>query len=199
MAFRPIVAVPHPGFTAGRYYTAIRGTVSTNVLLVENTIYYDPIYIPMAASFDRLSFTIATGAGAAENEVRTGIYRTATNGQPGARLVDNGRTVIGTSTGAIDITISQRLAPGWYWLAIIPNRATGSATQPTVRGAANDASRQPSIYWLGLTAPDLSGGGNVSWRNAETVADWTTYTLPATATVTQSTGAAVPALWLRAA
>lgn len=198
MAFRAIPSLPHPGFVAGRYYTYPASGAAADFLMIENTLYFLPFFVPKTQAFDRLSFWISTGAGAAENEVRTGIYRNA-NGTPGTRLVDNGRSVVGTGTNAFEVTISQVLSPGWYWLAIIANRApSGSATQPTIRGYANTVAG-PGYYLIGTPSPNPSSQANPSYRDAQTVADWTTYTLPATAPTTSVVATILPLLWLRAA
>lgn len=192
-------AESHPGFVSGRYYTMPTGAAASTFLLVENTIYYQPLYVPKSTAFDRLGFDISTGAGAAQNEVRTAIYKT-TGGKPGALVVDNGRTVIGTGTGNINVTIAQTLVAGWYWLAVIANRApSGSATQPTLRATASEA-RCPSLYWIGSAAPNISGTASNSYRFVETVADWTTYVFPATAPGSTLTEAnQYPVIFLRAA
>lgn len=203
MAFRQS-NTDHPGFVSGRYYAFGLGGVSSDFLVVENTLYFVPFYAPKPFVADRFAFHISAAAGNAANEVRTGIYRSASNGTPGNLLIDNGRTVVGTGTGATTATIAVTLPIGWYWLAIIANRAPGgSATQPTLRGYTNDTTRNvlPSFI-IGSTNPNTSGVGANHYRNAETVSDWTTYTLPSSATSSlneSAAGAACPALWLRAA
>lgn len=187
----------HPGFVSGRYYALQPGSGSGTLTLTENTLYLLPFFTPVSAAFDRLGFNITTGAGAAENEVRTGIFRTST-GVTGTLLADNGRTVIGTGTGNINVTIAQTLAPGWYLLGIISNRAAGAgAVQPTLRCAASEQ-RAALNYYEGLATPDYASGSQFM-ANAQTVADWTTYTLPSTVPAITYTSGVVPMLFLRAA
>lgn len=190
---------PHPGYVAGRYYT-IPGYVTNNVLaLTENRLYFQPFYSPTPMAIDRFAFAITTGAGAAENEVRTGVYGTS-SGRPGSRLIDNGRTVVGTGTGNITVTMSLTLPAGWSWLAIIANRAAGaSATQPTLRAWANEIRAPHTFELYGASVPDATSVGPSIVSNAETVSDWTTYTLPATATSAVTEASVFPALWVRAA
>lgn len=190
---------PHPGYVAGRYYT-YPGFVTNNTLaLVENTLYFQPFYTPTPMAIDRLAFAITTGAGAAENEVRTGVYGTS-NGRPGGRLVDNGRTVVGTGTGNTTVTLSLTLPAGWSWLAIIANRAAGaSATQPTLRAWANEIRSPLGIGVYGASVPDASSVAGTIVSNAESVGTWATYTLPATATSAVTEAQVFPALWVRAA
>lgn len=188
----------HPGYVAGRYYHIHMGAANGTLTLTENRLYFMPFFASRTLAVDRLGFAITTGAGAAQNEVRTGIYKT-TIGRPGSLLVDNGRTVIGTGTGNTAVTISQNLAPGWYWLAIISNRApSGSATQPTLRSWTTEA-RTTQYHLFGAVGPDVVNESTVSVFNDETVADWTTYTLPTTATSSITASSQPPALWLRAA
>ena len=197
MGFKPQPILPHPGFVAGRYYSLQPGSGSGTLTLTENTLYLHPFFTPVRAAFDRFSFNITTGAGAAENEVRTGIFQT-TSGVTGALVLDNGRTVVGTGTGNINVTIAQTLAPGWYLLGIISNRAAGAgATQPTLRAAASEQ-RAALNYYEGLATPDYSAGGQFM-SNAQTVADWTTYVLPSTVPAVTYTAGVVPMLYLRAA
>ena len=194
-----ITGAMHPGFVSGQYYQFSGGSVASTILLTENKLFFSPFFVPTTRAFDRFGFEISTGAGAAQNEVRTGIYKN-TSGKPGALLVDNGRTVVGTGTGAITVTIAQTLAPGWYWLAILSNRApSGSATQPTLRGVGSEA-RGMLQYYIGSAAPLAAANIVGHYQHAETVADWTTYALPDPATApTLEEAAAYPALWLRAA
>jgi len=190
---------PHPGYVAGRYYTQPGFVTNTTLALVENTLYFQPFYTPTPMAIDRLAFAITTGAGAAENEVRTGVYGTS-NGRPGGRLIDNGRTVVGTGTGNTTVTLSLTLPAGWSWIAIIANRAAGaSATQPTLRAWANEVRSPISLQVYGASVPDATSVGPSIVSNAESVGTWATYTLPATATSAVTEASIAPALWVRAA
>lgn len=196
--FKPKLNFGHPGFVAGRYYTSAGFVTNSTLLLVENTLYFQPFYAPERVAIDRLAFAITVGAGNAANEVRSGIYNTM-NARPGNLLIDNGRTVVGTGTGNTAITCSIVLDPGWYWLALIANRATGSATQPTLRAWANEIRSPQGIEYLGASVPDASSVAGTLVSNAETVGTWATYTLPATATSAVTEAQVFPALWVRAA
>ena len=188
----------HPGFVAGRYYTTAGYVTNSTLTLVENTLYFQPFYVPERIAIDRLAFAITTGAGGAANEVRTGIYNTV-NARPGNLLIDNGRTVVGVGTGNTAITCSIVLDPGWYWLAVIANRATGSATQPTLRAWANEIRSPIAIEYYGASVPDATSVGPGIVSNAETVGTWASYTLPSVATSAVTEASIAPALWVRAA
>ena len=196
--FKQNVNYGHPGYVAGRYYTMAGYVTNQTLTLVENTLYFQPFYVASRMRVDQLAFAITTGAGGAANEVRTGVYNTR-NGRPGNRLIDNGRTVVGTGTGNITVTCGITLDQGWYWLAVIANRATGSATQPTLRAWANEIRSPITIQFYGASVPDATSVGPSIVSNAETVSDWTTYTLPALATSAVTEASIAPALWVRAA
>lgn len=190
----------HPGFIAGRGYPAPHAIGTDTLTVTENRLYFVPFYAPRGASIDQVRFTITTGAGAAANEVRTGIYANSA-GRPGARLIDNGRTVVGTSTGDIAVSCVTILPAGWCWLAMIANRAPGgSATQPTVRSFNNLT--VPQYAWLigfNSGSVDVNASGTPAIYNDETVSDWTTYTLPAIATQSTVHGQEFPVMGVRAA
>lgn len=194
--YTPIINA-HPGFVSGRYYALQPCAGNGTLTLTENLLYFLPFFVPVATAFDRIGFNITTGAGAVENEVRTGIY-SITTGASGNLVLDAGRTVIGTGTGNINVTISQTLGAGWYFVSIIPNRAAGAgATQPTLRGAASEQ-RATLNYYEGLATPDYSIGGQIL-NHAQTVSNWTTYTLPSTVPTLTYTAGVIPMLFLRAA
>ena len=86
--FKPKLNFGHPGFVAGRYYTSAGFVTNSTLLLVENTLYFQPFFAPERVAIDRLAFAITVGAGNAANEVRTGVYNTV-NARPGNLLIDN--------------------------------------------------------------------------------------------------------------
>lgn len=88
-----------------------------------------PILIVEAVTVDRITCEVtATGA---SSVFRMGIYSDSATrpGYPGALLLDAGTVDSATGTGVKEITISQLLSPGLYWLAGV---AQGGA--PTMRG-----------------------------------------------------------------
>lgn len=107
------VAPPyHPGLVTGRYYSAPHDTVAANAVS-PNIIYFVPVYVPHRATVTKVGFTVtASGAGNA----RLAIYR-AKNGVPEILQVDAGTISVGT-TGDKEITISQQLDSGTYYLAV---------------------------------------------------------------------------------
>lgn len=87
-----------------------------------------PLLIVEAITIDRITCEVTVLA--ALSAFRMGIYSDSATrpGYPGALVLDAG-TVDTTTTGVKEITISQALSPGLYWLAGV---AQGGA--PTMRG-----------------------------------------------------------------
>lgn len=84
--------------------------------LTVNVLYARPFIVPVRRSFDRLGCNVSTAA-TAGGLLRMGLYAPG-QGVPGALLVDAG-TVDSTTTGAKELTISQTLNPGLYYVAIV--------------------------------------------------------------------------------
>jgi len=88
-----------------------------------------PMYFP-TINIDRIG-CLVTSAGGAGSLGRLGIYYPSlTACYPGQLLLDAG-TVSVSATGNREITISQSLTEGFYWLAYLADTVVGSA--PTVR------------------------------------------------------------------
>jgi hypothetical protein len=100
----------------------------------EDVTHYTPLYLP-TCTIDRIA--IRTGnTVSGTNTTRLGIYNSGTDGLPNTVLIDAG-TVNPTATGTTyEITISQAVTAGWYFLAI--NRQASGATP------ANFISANPS-------------------------------------------------------
>lgn len=83
-----------------------------------------PIFIPKTITIDRIGINV-TGSDSG-NECRLGIYNDS-NGLPGSLLLDAGNVSVG-STGLKEITISQELTKGWYWLVFQCDSSTADFT-----------------------------------------------------------------------
>lgn len=112
------------GFTSGYYYRGL-GVLSQQTPVV-NTTYYVPFQSGLTKTFDRIAlqtFSTYTGTGA----VRMGIYNNDnTTGKPSTVVLDAGTVATTALDTTYQITISQSLAPGLYWLAF--NMQTAPAT-----------------------------------------------------------------------
>jgi hypothetical protein len=131
-ASTPAMQVPE---TTGNYLKTAAGTVATasTITAVVNRTEYTPVYLP-TASFDRIS--IATGAGfSGTASVRLGLYNVSTTtGKPSTVVFDAGTVSCTAASTTYEITITQSITAGWYYLAC--NMQTAAAT-PTFLSFGN--------------------------------------------------------------
>ena len=133
---------------SGNYYFLGQCTnVGTSNTLGNTSCRSIPVYFTNNVTLSRIGAEI-TSAGNAGSLLRLGIYNDNGSGYPGSLLIDAG-TIDGTSVAVQEITISQAVTAGLYWLcATVQGAAT---TQPTVR----TASGIPGWYG-GTTTPTSS-------------------------------------------
>jgi hypothetical protein len=105
--------------------------------LAAGTIYYTVIYLARSAVFDRIAVKVTTAA-ASGGYVRLGMYAANANLEPGTLQFDAG-TVLVDAVGVKEITISQTVPQGWYFIAVLPSASvtcnspgTGMAPPVTV-------------------------------------------------------------------
>jgi hypothetical protein len=72
-----------------------------------------------------------TAAGESGSVFRFGIWNDDGAGKPGTLLLDAGTAATDGSTGAFEVTVSQALSPGIYWVGGAVQGAPSS--QPTFR------------------------------------------------------------------
>ena len=106
----------HPGFRTNYYYSSFNGYTAAARALVANRLFYTPFFVPRTTTFTRIGVNVSVLA--ASSTIRLGIYNNGNGVPSGAPLLDAG-TVSGATTGEKEITISQTLTPGWYWLAVV--------------------------------------------------------------------------------
>lgn len=153
-------AVPaRPGFKSGHWQNSSMdfGSVSS-AGGTAGRLYILPLIVAYACTLDRIGmWTVTTGASVA----RLGIYNSGSGGQPGTRLLDAGTISNATTTGAKEITISQALTPGIYWLACLIESTGGSwrfnDSSPGVRLLGRDSTMEGS-YATSLIANSVSSG-----------------------------------------
>lgn len=151
--------------------------------LVGNTLgrcHFTPFFAPVRMTFDRMGAQVGT-AGGTGAVVRLGIYANA-GGVPTSLILDAG-TAATTSTGLKEVTISQSLDPGWYWLASVTQVVTCSLFWH-------------SAIWLPMLAVSAIPGG--SSAGYPVTASGVTGALPGTAAPGTSTSQ-FPAVTLRPA
>jgi hypothetical protein len=106
-------------------YVAALGTVSAGT--ITGTARATPIALATSGTADRIGIEVTTLQ--ASSTINLGIYNEDTaTGLPGTLVLDAG-TVDSSSTGFKEITISQSLAAGRYWLVC----RTAGGTSPSTR------------------------------------------------------------------
>lgn len=114
------LAGAHPGFVAGRWYTAGSGTIVNGTSVAQqNIINLAPFYLSQPVTISDLGVRVTTAA--ASSNVQLAIYSSdpTTHKPTGNALAVTGN-IVSTSTGALsaDITgANVTLAPGLYWMA----------------------------------------------------------------------------------
>ena len=117
--------------------------------VIHQRAYYMPIYVESTTTFDRLALSTAStfsGTGT----VRMGIYNDS-NGAPSTLVLDAGTVSATAASTNYEITISQSLNPGFYWLAFAQQ---GTApTTAAYTGAVNSGTQYFNQYILGAASP----------------------------------------------
>lgn len=119
-----------PPLSAGVYvWTSGPFATSTSAILGNGTLRLVPWWVPRAITIVRIGAEI-TAVGEAGSKLRLGIYNDNGSCFPGTLLLDAGQ-IAGDSATVQELTISQALAPGLYWVGGAVQAAP--TTQPTVR------------------------------------------------------------------
>jgi len=208
-ANRKFGALNLPGaYTVGRYYESgisLQHGLHGSAAMTEDRLAATAIRIGTDCTFDRIAISVTSGFGAAQGQIKLGIYRIPPNGFNGSisLVLDAGFVNVGTGTGAFEATINQRLTAGDYMLAAISNRNGGaSATQPTVQSLSNNGNAEWGRHYYGITSVNFGSSTCIMGiYSAITVGTWATYTLPSTfpAITYAGTNGDVPIIGLRAA
>lgn len=152
----PLV-VPSSKLKAGRYYHAsssLVGTDSTNANALDLLIAlrFD-LWRPQ--TFDRIAIEVTTGVATALT--RLGIYKDDGESAPGSLVLDAG-TVDCSTTGLKEITISQVLESGRYWLASVAQTAAATLRAvPFTRDPVVGSSTGLNTGLMGYTQGSVTG------------------------------------------
>lgn len=121
-----------PQLVVGAYFNAnIAATAASTVAANIGWLWLIPMLVGRACTLDRVRFE-CTIVGSADCVVALGLYAAdSATGRPGARVASFG-SVSNPAVATHEVTISQALAPGWYYAAML---GTGT-TAPTVRCAS---------------------------------------------------------------
>jgi len=106
-----------PKFIAGKYYTTDAGVTAGSVS-TQSRLYLLPFWVHTTETFDRIGIRVT--ATAASSVIRLGIYSANSNYEPTSLVLDAGTVDSATAISSQEITISQQLTPGMYFLAAVP-------------------------------------------------------------------------------
>jgi hypothetical protein len=133
------------------YYRTPVSSVSANTI-THQRVYYTPIYISEATTLDRIAIRTSSGF-IGSTTVRIGIYNN-TNGQPATVILDAGTVSVTASSTTYEITISQSLSAGIYWLAFCQQ---GSApTTSSYVGAVASSTVPNSLIGFSTSSPNVN-------------------------------------------
>lgn len=161
------------------WYAALSGSIDTRTLN-EDRGFWVPVVVDRSVTVDRIGLEItstATGSPA----VRLGIYSDS-SGVPGTLLLDAG-TIDGTSATYQEITISQALTAGRWWLVCAQQGGTSNGACRAVR--------------YSTTLPLPSSGYSPYEGGAFVDADASTGAFPASAPTMNDVVSAAPRIMLR--
>jgi hypothetical protein len=170
----------HLGVATGRYYYGMApSNALTPVALSANLIYYTPTSIPKRTTLTKIGCRVTTAAAAGAN-IQMAIYK-AVNGIPSGAALVTTASIVATTTGDKEATISLILEPGTYLFAVISNNT------PTINWFTD--------YLLGVAAgTTTSTGGESTMVSAQTFGTWPSSPAVAWSNVV----GASPMIWWRA-
>jgi hypothetical protein len=143
---------PNLEMVSGLYYRTLTNNAA-NLNLVHQRTYYTPIFISSPKTVDRIAM-VSGNTFSGTSTVRLGIYNN-TAGQPSTLLLDAGTVSPTTTTTVYQITISQPLAVGFYWLAFCQQ---GVAPTTANYSGANLSAPLQNYYNVGNSLPTGNGG-----------------------------------------
>jgi hypothetical protein len=135
--------------TSTYYYTTPASNSSVAATL--NLAYFIPLIVPTVTTFDRIAVRTG-GTFSGSGVARLAIYND-TNGQPSTLVVGFGTVSLIAANSPYEITISQTLDAGVYWLAFAMqtaatnNNMRTSTTSYLQVGAANTTGNGQAIGW----------------------------------------------------
>jgi len=150
------------GSKTGVYYYLPCNSTGTANTLGNGTARVFPVFFSSAVTLTRIGAEV-TGAGEANSVVRLGIYNDNGTGFPGTVLLDAG-TIDGTSATIQEITISQAVPAGLFWMCAVVQAAP--TTQPTLRVVSSvyhnvvvpqTVNTQTSAANIGLSQASVTG------------------------------------------
>ncbi len=166
-------------------YLLTPGTVAGAAFQASGRCHYTPVVVPRTLTFDRIAIHLTVEA--TTGTVRLGIHASNAAGDgPGALILDAGTVSIASGSGGAaprEITISQELTRGIYWLSC----------QPEYTGTPSAAQLSSAPSYLFSVRTSVTGNSLIGYYQANTGA------LPSPATVTPTANSSSPAVFLRRA
>jgi len=148
----------------GYYYSQTGYDVfnSTTINTSAGVSYAVPFYLGASTTATRLMLQVSTAA--ASSTARLGIYSNASGGDyPGTLLLDAG-AVATTTTGFKQITISQALSAGVYWLSIQrTDTGAGAVNYLGADGLNSDMNPGLSMPMTSIASP-ANAGNILGWK-----------------------------------
>lgn len=173
---------------SGQYFWAMSGANTSTATLGNGNLRLHPWYVPRSLSITRIGADVGT-VGEAGSKFRLGIYADNGNGYPGALVVDAGQ-INGDSATVQELTISQTLAPGLYWIGGATQSAT--TTAPAMRLVGTIA---PPMWHMPVgTSMPTSGSGLAGFIQASV-----TGALPSNFTTTVTASGSNPKIFMKVA
>lgn len=146
-------------YVSGEYFYCNSAGASGTSTLVNNRASATRWDVVEAITITRLWCEVTT-VGEAGSVFRLGVWADDGAGKPGALVVDGG-TVAGDSTGVKEVTVSQALPVGTYWVGgAVQSAAT---TPPTMRVVSTSSIQHH--YPLGTSLPS-SNTQAVAWTHS---------------------------------
>jgi hypothetical protein len=146
-----VIKNPTIKMISGLYYKTPSRVIGQVTATSDRTV-YTVIYVPVTQTVDRIAIlTSSTFSGT--GTVRLGIYN-STNGLPSTVLLDAGTVTPTAASTVYQITISQSLTPGFYWLAF---NQQGTAPTAGVYLGASPTGNDPNPF-IGSASATLGGG-----------------------------------------
>ncbi len=173
-------AIYHPDFKASTYYTHQYTEGNSTIGINANSIYYHPIYIPIATTFTKIGLEVTTTTGA--GNARLGLYQSAF-GVPSKLILDCG-TVSLAANAVVEVSTTLTVSPavyrsGLYFIACVTNAT------PTVRAQA--------LRGQNLLGCNSSGASSTTMYTES----FTYAALPTTPSPSANASTAVPRFWIR--
>jgi hypothetical protein len=141
--------------SGGNYYVRSGNTTFASTQAVEDRTYYTPIIVSTITADRILCTTAASYSGT--TTVRLGIYNNdATLNIPATLLLDAGTVTPTASSTSYEITISQALPAGLYWLAF--NMQTAGGGNDNYAGNSGTTTSYSPIGLINTTSANLMLG-----------------------------------------